>query len=120
MQVEANSLMVHNNQGVAKLLPSLTAVSLSHFEFVESLTAVSRSQWSALAINHNPFVSYPFLSALEQSGSVGEGTMHHKTVGFNPHRFGDTFAPTLTRRDVILSTTTWHLCADFLRPPLCD
>ena len=83
MRVEANSLMVHNNQGVAKLLPSLTAVSLSHFEFVESLTAVSRSQWSALAINHNPFVSYPFLSALEQSGSVGEGTgwqVHHLLV----------------------------------------
>lgn len=35
---------------------------------------VPRDQWDACAGGGNPFVSWDFLSALEQSGSVGEGT----------------------------------------------
>ena len=33
-----------------------------------------RDQWDACAGSANPFVSWDFLAALEQSGSVGEGT----------------------------------------------
>ena len=33
-----------------------------------------REQWDALAGGRNPFMSHAFLSALEDSGSVGEGT----------------------------------------------
>ncbi|MEC3950745.1 GNAT family N-acetyltransferase [Sphingobium sp. HWE2-09] len=33
-----------------------------------------RDQWDACAVNNNPFISWDFLSALERSGSVGEGT----------------------------------------------
>ncbi|KPP94092.1 GNAT family N-acetyltransferase [Erythrobacter sp. HL-111] len=33
-----------------------------------------RRQWNALGGNRNPFVSHEFLSAMEDSGSVGEGT----------------------------------------------
>ncbi|MES2156504.1 MAG: GNAT family N-acetyltransferase [Pseudomonadota bacterium] len=35
---------------------------------------VPRDQWDVCAGGSNPFVSWDFLSALEQSGSVGEGT----------------------------------------------
>jgi len=33
-----------------------------------------REQWNALGGNGNPFVSHEFLTALEESGSVGSGT----------------------------------------------
>lgn len=35
---------------------------------------LSRDQWDACAGSANPFVSWDFLTALERSGSVGEGT----------------------------------------------
>ncbi len=35
---------------------------------------VSRDQWDACAGENNPFISHDFLSALEESGSVGPGT----------------------------------------------
>lgn len=39
-----------------------------------SVGAFDRSQWNALAGSDNPFVSHEFLTALEESGSVGPGT----------------------------------------------
>ena len=39
-----------------------------------SVGAFDRDQWNALAGTDNPFVSYEFLTALEDSGSVGAGT----------------------------------------------
>ncbi len=41
------------------------APGVGHFE---------AAQWNALGGDRNPFVSYEFLTALEDSGSVGEGT----------------------------------------------
>ena len=38
-----------------------------------SVGALDRASWNALA-GDNPFVSHEFLTALEDSGSVGEGT----------------------------------------------
>ena len=39
-----------------------------------SVGAFDRDQWNALAGGGNPFVSHEFLTALEDSGSVGQGT----------------------------------------------
>ena len=39
-----------------------------------SVGAFDRDQWNSLAGTDNPFVSYEFLTALEDSGSVGAGT----------------------------------------------
>ncbi len=39
-----------------------------------SVSAFDRSEWNALAGSENPFVSHEFLTALEESGSVGPGT----------------------------------------------
>lgn len=39
-----------------------------------SVGAFDAAQWDALAGGDNPFVSHAFLTALEDSGSVGEGT----------------------------------------------
>ena len=39
-----------------------------------SVGAFGRDQWNALAGTDNPFVSHEFLTALEDSGSVGPGT----------------------------------------------
>lgn len=39
-----------------------------------SVAALDRAQWNACAGDENPFVSYDFLSILEESGSVGSGT----------------------------------------------
>lgn len=39
-----------------------------------SVGSLDAEQWNALGGNRNPFVSHEFLSALEDSGSVGEGT----------------------------------------------
>lgn len=38
------------------------------------VAALDAAQWDALAGTDDPFVSHPFLAALELSGSVGEGT----------------------------------------------
>ncbi|MET0361113.1 MAG: GNAT family N-acetyltransferase [Sphingobium sp.] len=40
----------------------------------ESVGEIDAAQWDACAGTANPFVSHAFLSMLEQSGSVGEGT----------------------------------------------
>ena len=42
-----------------------------------SVSAIDASLWDALAGSGNPFVSHAFLSALEESGSVGPGTGWH-------------------------------------------
>ena len=39
-----------------------------------SVGSFDRDQWNALGGNHNPFVSHEFLTAMEDSGSVGPGT----------------------------------------------
>lgn len=39
-----------------------------------AVSAVDRDQWDACAGTDNPFVSYDFLSIMEESGSVGPGT----------------------------------------------
>ena len=41
---------------------------------VERLAEVPRDAWNACAASTNPFVSYDFLSCLEDSGCVGPGT----------------------------------------------
>ena len=43
-------------------------------QIAEGVSALDVAQWDALNISVNPFVSYAFLSALEESGSVGPGT----------------------------------------------
>ena len=40
----------------------------------DSVSALDAAQWDALAGTDNPFVSHAFLTALEDSGSVGRGT----------------------------------------------
>ena len=40
----------------------------------DSVTALGKAQWDACAGSDNPFVSFDFLSILEESGSVGPGT----------------------------------------------
>ncbi|MET0238566.1 MAG: GNAT family N-acetyltransferase [Sphingobium sp.] len=40
----------------------------------DSVSAIPAAQWDACAGDANPFVSHAFLSILEESGSVGEGT----------------------------------------------
>lgn len=44
-----------------------------HCSFLTSVAAVPQAAWNALAGNQ-PFVRHEFLTALEESGSVGEGT----------------------------------------------
>lgn len=39
-----------------------------------SISSLPQAQWDALAGTGNPFMSHAFLSALEDSGSVGDGT----------------------------------------------
>jgi len=39
-----------------------------------SVGSLSTAQWNAIAGHRNPFVSHQFLTALEDSGSVGQGT----------------------------------------------
>ena len=39
-----------------------------------SISAIGAAEWNALVPNANPFVSHDFLSLLEESHSVGEGT----------------------------------------------
>lgn len=43
-------------------------------ELLSKVSDVPADQWDALNPNGNPFVSHAFLSALEESGSVGPGT----------------------------------------------
>ena len=47
-------------------------------QLAPSVGSFDAAQWNALGGNRNPFVSHEFLTALEESGSVGEGT------GWNP------------------------------------
>lgn len=49
-------------------MPEVTA------ELSNSVSSIDAAAWDALNPGGNPFVSYAFLSALEQSGSVGPGT----------------------------------------------
>ena len=41
---------------------------------IERLSEVPAAQWDALVGENNPFIEHAFLSALEESGSVGPGT----------------------------------------------
>jgi uncharacterized protein len=43
-------------------------------EIAHGVSAFNASEWDALNTSRNPFVSHAFLSALEESGSVGPGT----------------------------------------------
>jgi predicted N-acyltransferase len=43
-------------------------------EFVSQLETIAAADWDAMAGPDDPFVEHAFLLALEQSGSVGEGT----------------------------------------------
>ena len=54
-----------------------------NIRFIESIDRVTEQEWNRLQLDQNPFIQYRFLSALEQSGSVGEGTgwqVHHLLV----------------------------------------
>lgn len=44
------------------------------FEFADSVASLPCDQWNACAGLENPFVCHEFLSALEESGCVGEGS----------------------------------------------
>jgi predicted N-acyltransferase len=48
--------------------------AVSSLEIYPRIARIGQAQWDACAGLGNPFVSYAFLSALEDSGSVGEGT----------------------------------------------
>ena len=52
-------------------MPSMADVTA---ELLTKVSDVSADQWDALNPRGNPFVGHAFLSALEQSGSVGPGT----------------------------------------------
>ena len=43
-------------------------------EIAKGVSVFSPEEWDALNLSSNPFVSHAFLTALEQSGSVGAGT----------------------------------------------
>jgi uncharacterized protein len=43
-------------------------------EITPGVSALDSAEWDALNASVNPFVSYAFLAALEESGSVGKGT----------------------------------------------
>ena len=43
-------------------------------EIHDSLLEISTSDWNSLNQDNNPFTSYAFLSALEESGSIGGDT----------------------------------------------
>ncbi|MEM7082690.1 MAG: GNAT family N-acetyltransferase [Pseudomonadota bacterium] len=47
--------------------------------YVDRLSEVARDDWQALVNDDNPFVSYDYLNALEQTGATGEAT------GWSPH-----------------------------------
>lgn len=56
---------------------------------VERISQLSADDWDACAGNENPFVSYAFLSALEDSGSATAETgwqPHHLTIGAEDDR----------------------------------
>ena len=44
------------------------------FRHIQSITDIDETTWGTLQRSRYPFLSKPFLSALEQSGCVGEGT----------------------------------------------
>ena len=56
--------------------PSEATANL-YVEVVDHLGAVPAAEWDALTGDDNPFVEHAFLKALEDSGSVGEGTGWH-------------------------------------------
>ena len=45
-----------------------------YLEPCRTISAIDKGQWDALIPDQNPFLSYSFFEALEQSGSVGQGT----------------------------------------------
>lgn len=49
----------------------------SSLQIYSRIRRIEQAVWDACAGNNNPFVSYAFLSALEDSGSVGDGTGWH-------------------------------------------
>jgi len=65
-------------------------------QVVGSITNIDAAQWDALAPDM-PLLSHAFLSALEQSGSVGEGT------GWGPCML------TLTRQDVLIGAMPLYI-----------
>ena len=45
-----------------------------YLEPCRTISAIDKAQWDALIPDNNPFLSHSFFEALEQSGSVGQGT----------------------------------------------
>ncbi|WP_242415165.1 GNAT family N-acetyltransferase [Sphingomonas panni] len=56
---------------VPPIFPSVTAITA---RIAKGVRAVPADQWDACAGKGNPFLSHAFLSALEESGSVGPGS----------------------------------------------
>ncbi|WP_262695576.1 GNAT family N-acetyltransferase [Kordiimonas aquimaris] len=52
----------------------MIALENLHISFVQSLEEITASEWDMCNTTHNPFTSYAFLHALEQSNSVGDST----------------------------------------------
>lgn len=48
-----------------------------HIALLQSVRDVPRDEWNILSGDDNPFLSHEFLSLLEESGSVGQGTGWH-------------------------------------------
>lgn len=57
-----------------RILWGMANKASSTIEIFSRIIDVGQEAWDACAGQGNPFVSYAFLSALEESGSVGEGT----------------------------------------------
>lgn len=57
-------------------MPRLAAMATRDFtaKIMPSVGAIPQAAWDAIAGDANPFVSHAFLSAMEDSGSVGPGT----------------------------------------------
>ncbi len=60
-------------------LPAPLAPAPYTLSFAESIAEIGPDVWSSLDTANQPFVSFPFLHALEQTGTVGERT------GWVPH-----------------------------------
>ena len=52
----------------------MIALENLHISFTHSLKEINAAEWDACNASLNPFISYAFLNALEQSTSVGEDT----------------------------------------------
>ncbi len=69
--------------------------------FEDAINLVDRNEWQRLVAADNPFVSYDYLDALEQSGATGEGTawLPHHALVYNENNALVAAAPLYIKED---------------------